>query len=79
MEHRARAADAPAPGGGQKSGGARKPLVDKLMKMYSFADGSGALDIAKLNKGGSSAQRASELIRKLQEEREAARRGEEEG
>ena len=40
-------------------------------------DGSGTLDIAKLNKGGSSAQRASDLIKKLQVEREAARKADE--
>mmetsp|Transcript_71473 Transcript_71473/g.201696 ORF Transcript_71473/g.201696 Transcript_71473/m.201696 type:complete len:346 (-) Transcript_71473:1823-2860(-) len=74
MEHRAPPADAVVPG--QKSGAARKPLVEKLMRMYSF-DGSGTLDIAKLNKGGSSAQRASDLIKKLQEERDAAQKADE--
>ena len=74
MEHRAPPVDVMAPG--QKSGAARKPLVDKLMRMYSF-DGSGTLDIAKLNKGGSSAQRASDLIKKLQEERDAVHKADE--
>jgi len=75
LEHRAPPEDV---GAGQKAGPARKPLVEKLMRMYSF-DGSGTLDFAKLNKGGSSAQRASDLIKKLQEEREAERKGDEDG
>ena len=54
--------------------GARKPLVDKLMKMYTFGEGpAGKLDISKLHNGGSSAQRAAELIQRLQQEREQQR------